>query len=77
MRHGKGGRIVRRFWQSGGGYDRNVFKDETFVHTLEYMHENPLRKGLVRKPSDWKWSSARFYEFGEINIIKIDYPEWW
>ena len=54
LRIRKGDSIVRRFWQAGGGYDRNIYRDETFVHTLEYMHENPLRKGLVKKASDWK-----------------------
>ena len=73
----KGNRMLRRFWQAGGGYDRNVFKDETFIRSLEYMHYNPVRKGLVQSPLEWKWSSARFYETGEIDLIKIDYPEWW
>ena len=70
-------REVRRFWQTGGGYDRNIFRDETFVHTLEYMHLNPVRKGLVKSPLDWKWSSAGFYQTKKDNLIKIDWPEWW
>ena len=73
----KGAREVRRFWQAGGGYDRNIYRDETFVKTLEYMHYNPVRKGLVKSPLDWKWSSARFYETREAGPIEVDWPEWW
>jgi putative transposase len=34
---------------------------------LDYIHLNPLQEhwSLVRKPEDYKWSSARFYETGE------------
>lgn len=73
----KGENLVRRFWQAGGGYDRNIFKDETFARTLEYMHNNPVRKNLVESPSEWKWSSAGFYETGRADLVSIDYPEWW
>ncbi len=73
----KGGRQVRRFWQAGGGYDRNIYRDDTFVKTLDYMHFNPVRKRLVDSPADWKWSSARFYQTREADPIQVDWPEWW
>ena len=73
----KGARQVRRFWQAGGGYDRNIYRDKTFVKTLEYVHFNPVRKGLVGSPMDWKWSSARFYQTREADPIEVDWPEWW
>ena len=25
------------------------------------MHFNPVKRGLVESPKDWKWSSYRFY----------------
>jgi putative transposase len=31
---------------------------------LEYMHQNPVKAGLVAMPCDWPWSSARYYESG-------------
>ena len=73
----RGAREVRRFWQAGPGYDRNIHKDESFANTLKYMHFNPVRKGLVESPADWKWSSARFYETRETDPIEVDWPEWW
>jgi hypothetical protein len=29
---------------------------------IDYIHGNPVRKGLVEKPEDWKWSSAGWLE---------------
>ncbi len=51
-----------RFWQEGPGYDRNIRKDETLRAAIEYIHRNPVRHGLVRGPSAWKWSSWQAYE---------------
>ncbi|KAA0224220.1 MAG: hypothetical protein AKCLJLPJ_01747 [Fimbriimonadales bacterium] len=51
----------RRFWQSGGGYDRNLYTPQAIRASLAYIHENPLRRGLAGDMLDWPWSSARFY----------------
>jgi putative transposase len=48
-----------RFWQPGGGYDRNLTSAERCVAAAEYMHQNPVRRGLVRVATDYPWSSAR------------------
>ena len=29
---------------------------------LDYLHMNPVRRGLVERASDWRWSSAGWYE---------------
>lgn len=50
-----------RFWQRGGGYDRNITELQTLELMIEYIHNNPVRRGLVEKATDWIWSSARFY----------------
>jgi putative transposase len=50
------------FWQRGGGYDRNIYTDEELLEKLHYIHNNPVERGLVEDPIDWKWSSARWYE---------------
>ena len=39
---------------------------------LEYMHNNPLRKGFVEKPEDWVQSSASNYAVGDHSILKVD-----
>jgi putative transposase len=56
------GDVHYRFWQRGGGYDRNIIEPATLVHMIEYIHLNPVRRGLVQRAADWIWSSAPFYE---------------
>lgn len=51
----------RRFWQPGGGYDRNVTQEWTLAAMIDYIHRNPVRRGLCERPEDWEWSSARWY----------------
>jgi putative transposase len=57
----EGKRVRYRFWQPGGGYDRNVTRSETLRSMIEYIHANPVRRRLVAMPEDWEWSSARWY----------------
>jgi putative transposase len=56
-----------RFWQRGGGFDRNIFSDDEFFEKLNSIHNNPVERGLVKKPEDWKWSSARWYVLKSSN----------
>ncbi len=56
-----GGRTEHRFWQQGGGYDRNVVTADVAWKSVEYIHNNPVRRGLVAGPTDWERSSARWY----------------
>ncbi len=53
------GKQTTRFWQRGGGYDRNLFTPESLWEKIHYIHSNPVRRGLVRMPTDWTWSSAK------------------
>jgi putative transposase len=47
-----------RFWQRGGGYDRNLFSDAEVTEKVQYIENNPVRAGLVNIPSEYRWSSA-------------------
>lgn len=60
------------FWQRGGGYDRNLFTKEAILASVNYMHNNPVKKGLVEIPEDWKWSSARFYAGLGDYVLRMD-----
>ena len=57
----RGERTERLFWLSGGGYDRNIIEPETLVQMIDYIHMNPVRRGLVERAVDWKWSSAGWF----------------
>jgi putative transposase len=55
------GKTCFRFWQEGPGFDRNLFEPGAIQASIDYIHENPVRRGLCRRAVDWRWSSARFY----------------
>jgi putative transposase len=57
----EGRRLRHRFWQPGGGYDRNITSIEVLRAMIDYIHANPVRRGLVSRAEDWEWSSARWY----------------
>jgi len=56
------GRQIFRFWQEGPGFDRNLFTASAVQASIDYIHNNPVARGLCPKARDWRWSSARFYE---------------
>ncbi len=59
------------FWQPRY-YDFNVHDEEKRIEKLRYMHRNPVKRGLVEKPEEWKWSSFRHYATGEIGTVEIE-----
>ena len=40
-------------------YDFNIFSIKKSNEKLEYIHNNPVRAGLVEYPEDWLYSSSR------------------
>jgi len=61
-----------RFWQRGGGYDRNLRSIDDVYEKMNYIHANPVRQGLVEKTEDWHWSSYLAWENAEDDPITID-----
>lgn len=55
------GKTCFRFWQAGGGYDRNLYSPQAIAAALDYLHANPVKRGLCARAIDWKWSSAKLY----------------
>ena len=53
-----------RFWQPKY-YPFSIFTRAKLEEKLTYMHQNPVRAGLVSRPAEWPWSSARWYESGQ------------
>jgi REP-associated tyrosine transposase len=59
------------FWQPRY-YDFNVWSEAKRVEKLRYMHRNPVRRGLVERPEDWKWSSFAHYATGADSVVEIE-----
>ena len=49
------------FWQPKY-HGFNLYSEEKVREKLTYMHENPVRAGLVAQPCDWAFSSARYWQ---------------
>jgi putative transposase len=43
-----------RFWQRGGGFDRNIIQPKTAWDEINYIHANPVRRNLCLRPDAWK-----------------------
>ncbi len=59
----------REYW------DRFIRNEHHFLKTVEYIHQNPAKAGLVSADCDWPWSSARFYYTGNaLGTPILDWP---
>jgi putative transposase len=67
-------RSAEPFWQARY-YDFNVWSNRKRVEELRYIHRNPVARGLVARPEDWKWSSYRHYLTGMEGRVEIE-SEW-
>ena len=43
-----------------------------YKETLNSMHANPVKRGLVKNPAAWVWTSFLFYEKGEAGLAAVD-----
>jgi len=59
------------FWQRRF-YDFNVWSANKLFEKLEYMHDNPVKRKLVKHPKDWPWSSWSHYAKQQRGLIAID-----
>jgi putative transposase len=53
-------------------YDHNCRTQETVLEKINYVHNNPVKAGLVDDPEEWPWSSYRWYQGKENKVIEID-----
>jgi len=52
-------------------YGFNVVSEDKAIEKLRYMHGNPVRAGLAQSPTQWRHSSARFYEEGKPVAVPV------
>lgn len=52
----------------------SVFSEAVFMQKVNYIHLNPVRAGLVERPADYRWSSARIWQgkAGEDEPLMVD-----
>jgi putative transposase len=57
-------------WQEGF-HPQQIVSEEMLQQKIDYLHHNPVRIGVVERPEDWMYSSARDY-VGRRGIIGLD-----
>ncbi|WP_310687310.1 REP-associated tyrosine transposase [Aliifodinibius sp. S!AR15-10] len=60
-------RSTYQIWQEGF-HPKQIIGDDMMIQKLEYIHQNPVRRGYVDNPEDWRYSSARNYLESEALI---------
>ena len=60
LRKNAGADRLRRFWQPTI-HAEAVVSERFWRQKVDYIHWNPVRKGLVREPAHWRFSSAAFW----------------
>lgn len=62
------------YWMPGGGFDRNLYTRRSILGAIEYIHMNPISRGLVMRPIDYPWSSARAWAGDQSGPVEITSP---
>jgi len=60
-----------QFWQVRY-YGFPVWTEKKRSEKLRYIHRNPVRRGLVRRPEGWRWSSFVHYATGAEAVVEIE-----
>ena len=57
-----------------------IFSEDMFMQKLNYIHQNPVRAGLVERAEDYRWSSVRIWKRcpleAEPLMVDIDRINW-
>ena len=46
-------------WQEGS-QPKQIGNADVMLQKLDYMHYNPVKRGYVDEPADWRYSSANY-----------------
>ena len=64
-------RSTYQVWQEGF-HPQAVFTDEVMQQKLDYLHANPVRRGMVASPEHWRYSSAHEWLGGALPVLRCD-----
>lgn len=60
-----------QIWQEGF-HPQQIIVEAMLKQKIEYIHNNPVRRGLVENPEYWKYSSASDYILEKEGPIKVE-----
>ncbi len=58
-----------QIWQEGS-HPKMIFSEAMLRQKLDYIHNNPVKRGYVDSPEDWRYSSYRNY-VGKEGIVPV------
>jgi putative transposase len=64
----------QQFWQPRY-FDANVYGETARAQVIRYIHRNPVKRGLVASPGQYRWSSFNHYATGIRGPVEIE-SEW-
>ena len=67
---------IHQVWQEGFKA-LPLWSDWMIWQKINYIHNNPLKGGLVTSAADYRWSSFRSVYFDESDPINVDKDWWW
>jgi len=56
-------------WQEGS-HPQEIFSEKMLLQKIEYIHNNPVRRGYVVEQKHWNYSSAKNYD-GETGLLEV------
>ncbi|MGC3988084.1 MAG: transposase [Chthoniobacteraceae bacterium] len=58
-------------WQEGS-HPQAILTDETMRQKLDYLHNNPVKRGWVASQEHWRYSSAHEWLPGAVPVLQCD-----
>ena len=62
---------THQVWQESS-HPQALMSDVMMEQKLEYLHNNPVKRGLVASPEHWRYSSAHEWLGGAVPVLKVD-----
>jgi putative transposase len=60
-----------QFWQDRY-HDKNIRGEEAFSEVVHYIHQNPVKRGLVTAPEQYRWTSYHHLATGVPGPVEIE-----
>ena len=65
------GTAEHQVWQEGV-HPQAIIDDDMMRQKLEYLHNNPVKRGMVASPEHWRYSSAHEEMAGTCPVLRCD-----
>ncbi|MGZ5008811.1 MAG: hypothetical protein ACXV8W_12955 [Methylobacter sp.] len=60
---------IYQVWEEGN-HPQIIESEAVMRQKLDYIHQNPVKRGYVDQPEHWRYSSARNYA-GQAGLIEV------